>query len=97
MAEEFAQSFNDADKVVLAEIYSAGEKPIEGVSSQLILDSMPKGIDVRYIKDREDIINYLEKTVEPGDIVLTLGAGNVWSIGVDLVERLKKQNSRATL
>ena len=97
LAEEFAQSFNDADKVVLAEIYSAGEKPIEGVSSQLILDSMPKGIDVRYIKDREDIINYLEKTVEPGDIVLTLGAGNVWSIGVDLVERLKIQNSRATL
>lgn len=93
LAKEFAQSFNDADRVVLAEVYSAGEKPLEGVSTQLILDYMPKDIDVRYIQERAEIINHLVKIVEPGDVVLTLGAGNVWSIGVELVERLKKQNT----
>ncbi|MFZ7104953.1 MAG: UDP-N-acetylmuramate--L-alanine ligase [Peptococcaceae bacterium] len=90
LAKEFAQSFSQADILILDEIYSAGEKPIPGVSTQLIVDRLAPGDKAHYIKNRSELINYLLTIVEPGDMVLTLGAGNIWRVGIDLIGELQK-------
>ncbi|MGI6225455.1 MAG: UDP-N-acetylmuramate--L-alanine ligase [Peptococcales bacterium] len=88
LAKEFAQSFTVADKLILDEVYSAGEKPIPGISTQTIVDYLAPGIDVEYFKERQSLLNYLVSYVLPGDLVLTLGAGNIWQVGVDLANIL---------
>jgi UDP-N-acetylmuramate--alanine ligase len=84
---EFCYAFTDADKVVLMDIYPAGETPIEGINSENLL----KGIkntnkDAEYIKDRDDILISLKKELKEGDTLLTLGAGDVWKIGEDFLK-----------
>jgi len=88
---EFTQAFGDADCLILADIYPAGEDPIEGVSSQVLRDSLV-GLgqkNVLYIPAFDDIVDHLQAIVRPTDAVITLGAGNVWKIGEALAARLK--------
>lgn len=89
--KEFGESFTDADIIIINEIYAAGESPISGVSAKLIIDAIPncEGRPVYYFKTTEEITDFLYETAEPGDLILTLGAGNIWSVGANLVERLK--------
>ena len=88
--DEFVTAFYDADILILTDIYAASEKPIEGVSS----DALARAIrrhgqkDVTYIADRDAISGHLAGIVQPGDIVLTLGAGNIWQAGEALLEQL---------
>jgi len=91
LAKEFGQSFTLADKLILDEVYSAGEKQITGVTTQNIVDNLPAETDVTYLKEHKDIIKYLASIVKPGDLVLTLGAGSIWRVGVDLVDILLKE------
>jgi len=91
LAKEFGQSFIMADKLILDEVYSAGEKLIPGVTTQNIVENLPAETDVAYFKEYKDIMNYLASIVKPGDLVITLGAGNIWRVGVDLVDILLKE------
>lgn len=88
---EFGESFSDADVIVINEIYGAGEKPIEGVTAELIVDAVKnhENTTVYYFKTLEEITDFLSETAEPGDLILTMGAGNIRKVGVDLVERMK--------
>jgi len=88
---EFALSFGEADQVILMDIYAAGEEPVSGVSSQVLCDSMSVDghCQVSYIPDPDGIVDHLVGIVRSGDIVMTLGAGNVWMIGEMLAKRLK--------
>lgn len=82
---EFGTSFKAADKVKLLEIYPAGEKPIPGVTSQLIyktIKNCSKNVD--HYADTEILI----KQLKPNDIVLTLGAGNVCKIGDEILKKI---------
>jgi UDP-N-acetylmuramate--alanine ligase len=84
---EFIDAFTDADKVVLMDIYPAGEKPLPGVNSELLF----KGIkdtnkDIEYITDRDQILNYLDSELGESDTLLTLGAGDVWKIGEEFLK-----------
>ncbi len=90
-ALEFGKSFDYASQTILTSIYPAGETPIPGVSSQLILDSALQhgNQNIQLIPDREKINDYLMELIEPGDLVIFMGAGDIWKIGEDLVERLK--------
>ena len=81
LLKEFGSAFSDADVLVLTDIYSAGEKPIEGVT----------GEDVSYIPNIEGIAEYLVDFVEDGDLVITMGAGNIYTVGEELVEMLKRR------
>ncbi len=95
---EFSTAFSDADILFLLDIYPAGEKPIDGVSSALLADAIrAKGKEVYYFSDRgsekNDISGFVEellKTLREGDVVLTLGAGDVYKISDALAERLKE-------
>ncbi|HNV46758.1 MAG TPA: UDP-N-acetylmuramate--L-alanine ligase [Spirochaetota bacterium] len=88
--DEFGQAFADADELFLTEIYPAGEEPIEGVSSALIRDSIRKHDtrEVRIIGRFEEIAPTLAAAAREGDIVLTLGAGDIHKAGRQIVEAL---------
>lgn len=87
--QEFGQSFQEADKIILNSIYAASEKPIPGVTAQLIVEEIRKqGKEVLYLEDQRDIVEYLAQECQPGDLVLTIGAGNIWTVGPSLLSRL---------
>ncbi|MDD4334842.1 MAG: UDP-N-acetylmuramate--L-alanine ligase [Desulfotomaculaceae bacterium] len=93
LGERFGEAFKDADIIIVSELYSAGERPIEGISAQTIVSAIKKhdGREVVYLPTKTEILNLLVQTVSPGDMVLTMGAGDIWSVGVDLVDRLKER------
>ena len=80
---DFCQVFEPADMLLLTEIYPASEKPIPGVNGQ----SLAQGIrqisktDVTYFQDVDAIVKVLPAIVRPGDVLLTLGAGNITTVG----------------
>ncbi|MBI1910976.1 MAG: UDP-N-acetylmuramate--L-alanine ligase [Deltaproteobacteria bacterium] len=91
--KEFLSSFNDAEKLILTEVYAAGEEKIAGVSGE----ELYKGIrgyghkDVSYVPDINNIPSYLESIIAPGDMVITLGAGDIWKMGIKFLESLKSK------
>lgn len=91
LMDEFSSSFKDADSLILLDIYSAGEKPIKGINSATLLDRIKKTGHSRvlYAEDKEDAIGHLISNMTRGDILLTLGAGNVWKIGDEILNKLK--------
>jgi UDP-N-acetylmuramate--alanine ligase len=93
--DEFGQSFGQADEVFLTEIYPAGEQPIEGVTSQLIKESIARhrGSATDIVSRIEDLPGRVARSVRENDIVLTLGAGDVYKIGGRLLEELRRVRS----
>ena len=90
LREEFARSFYDADVVLLADIYAASEDPIEGVHSKGLAEEIERfgHRNVRYIGGIEQGKQALLDAVQPGDLVLTLGAGSVWRPGEEFIEAM---------
>ncbi|MFN3739130.1 MAG: UDP-N-acetylmuramate--L-alanine ligase [Thermodesulfovibrionales bacterium] len=96
---EFSTCFGDADILFLMDIYPAGERPIEGVRTGVIYESIIqrsnseksglRSSSIFYISDREELIKTVKKKLKEFDIVLTMGAGDVWKIGEELIKRLK--------
>jgi len=88
--EEFGSSFFDADELVLTDIYPSREKPIEGVTGALIADTAKQfgHRNVHYIKDKNELPAYLNKLVRDGDMVITMGAGDVYFYGEQYAELL---------
>ncbi len=89
--DEFARSFNNADVLLVTEIYAASEDPIEGVTAETLIDAIKRygHKDVRYAGGVEKAAGLLLEESRPGDMVITLGAGNVFRAGEELVEMLK--------
>ena len=87
LMESFYSSFNDADQLFLLDIYGAGEKPIEGIHSQ----KMAQGIrefghkNVDYIEKVDILVPHLQNSLQSGDVILTLGAGNIGELAHKLV------------
>ncbi len=91
LIQEFGQCFGAADHVVLTEIYAANEEKMEGVSSQAIAEAMPAGSSVEFIAQKSKIADKLVPQLEPGDLVVTMGAGDIYTVGKELLSRLKKE------
>ncbi|TAL23817.1 MAG: UDP-N-acetylmuramate--L-alanine ligase [Nitrospirae bacterium] len=91
LIDEFAPCFADADVIYLMDIYPAGEKPIEGINSNVLFDRIKKTghTDVVYFSDREKLVENLLLRLRQGDVVFTLGAGDVWKIGEEILKRLR--------
>ncbi|MEW6189027.1 MAG: UDP-N-acetylmuramate--L-alanine ligase [Actinomycetota bacterium] len=91
LSREFADAFEDADLVILTDVYGAGEEPIPGVSGKLILEAVlqsdPKS-QVAYLPTKSEAKRFLASIVEDGDLVLTMGAGDIWIVGQELLESL---------
>jgi UDP-N-acetylmuramate--alanine ligase len=89
---DFSSSFRDADSLVVLDIYPAGEEPIECVTSEKLVEKIVSAghRDALYKEKKEDAVNHIAGKAAEGDIVLTLGAGNVWKSGEDIIERLRE-------
>jgi UDP-N-acetylmuramate--alanine ligase len=88
---EFGGAFADADRVVITDVYGAGEQPVPGVSGKLVADSVCArlpGRPVAYLPHRDELLSYLASAARPGDVLLTLGAGDISSVGDELLARL---------
>jgi UDP-N-acetylmuramate--alanine ligase len=95
---EFSRAFHDADKVVVCDIAAAGEKPIDGVSSEVVVKNARDAghKDITYVAKREDVAAWLDGHAKPGDIVITLGAGNIQLTCNEVIALLEKRLGAAT-
>ncbi len=91
LMDDFAGCFYGAERVYVLDIYPASEPPIPGITTQRLIARMRElGFDrARYAPSEAMLIEELASTVEPGDLVLTIGAGSVWKVGEALAEVLR--------
>ncbi len=91
--EDFLSSFNDADKLILTDVYPAGEEEIKGINGTALYNGIKRygHKDVEYIPDLTQVAPHLDSVVHAGEMVITLGAGDVWKAGEGLMELLKKR------
>ncbi|MCA1687079.1 MAG: UDP-N-acetylmuramate--L-alanine ligase [Actinobacteria bacterium] len=95
--KEFGEAFTAADAVLVTEVYGAGEMPQPGVNGKLIVDAICETRNhpvVYYIPQQDDIPRVLRDVSESGDVVLTLGAGDVSRAGEELLDLLENRTSR---
>ncbi len=88
---EMGAALADADVVVVTDVHSAGEAPIPGISGKLIADAASEGRapgDVLYVSTREELMSVLGSLLAPGDLCLTLGAGDLTHLPDDLLQML---------
>ena len=91
---EFCNCFADCDELILTDIYAASEAPIPGITSEALAEGVRKalGKEVTYISRLAKAEEYLEAKAEAGDLILTVGAGDVFKVGEELVRELERKN-----
>lgn len=88
--QDFLAAFYDADTLILTDIYAAGEDRIDGVEAKGLFEGIREygHKDVIHIPDKGKIVDHLLGVVVPGDMVITLGAGDIWQVSEEMVKRL---------
>ena len=91
--QEFGRSFLNSDIFICTDIYPAREEPIEGVTGKLIADAAQSfgHKNVLYVENKNDIVKTLNNLKKDGDIIVTMGAGDIWKFGEKFVEGLNKK------
>ena len=88
--DDFVDSFENTDELILTDIYAAREKDVYNISSYKLFMKMKNKYpdrEIYYIKDFDDIVSYLRKSSKEGDIIITMGAGDVYKIGDMLLKK----------
>jgi UDP-N-acetylmuramate--alanine ligase len=91
LAREFAQALSAADAVAIADVYPARERPLPGVTGKLIVDALAEvrpGMPIGWTPSVEDGARFLARRARPGDVVVTVGAGDVDRVAPLLLEAL---------
>src|SRR3972149_3700544 len=90
LLRDFSASFYQADVVIVTEVYAAGEAVIPGVSGRQIAEgALERGHrNVTFVKDKEAVPDLLLPVLRPGGLVITMGAGDIWQIGEEIMRRL---------
>ena len=94
LKDEFADAFVDADVIFFTDIYSAGEKPIEGIDGKLIPEIVKAKFpdkEVYYVENVNDLPEKLYDFLRPHDMFITMGAGNIYTAGEKLIELIKEK------
>ncbi len=93
LLEKFFEAFDEADQLALLPIYPAGEKPLAGVDVQQICHGIRdrQTVDVEMVEGLRDAKDFLLEAVQPGDLVITLGAGDIWKVAPDFVRHLRER------
>ena len=95
LANDFADAFAQADKLILIDVFPAGEMPIPGVTSKMLADLVAErhpGKRVLYAPDRATLMGYLDAEVEEGDLLITMGAGDVTQVGPEYLDHVAEAN-----
>jgi len=90
LMDDFALSFGAADRLYLLDVYAASEPPIEGIDSKALLSKIRDigSVKADHVPDRKELVSTLLSQLGPGDVVLTLGAGDVYKIGEEILKEL---------
>jgi UDP-N-acetylmuramate--alanine ligase len=98
LMDEFAHAFQGADTLFVVDIYAASEQPIPGVTGESLAQRIrdASGQNTRYVASFADAVETITRIAEPGDMILTLGAGSVYQLGPMILERLHLQQPAAT-
>ncbi len=92
LAKEFGKAFDSSDAVLITRIYAASEPPIPGVNEKLIVDAVKSqgrsGLIIHHVPELSFVPEFLKERVRPGDVVLTLGAGDIWRTGDEILAQL---------
>ena len=93
LRKEFGSCFKGADVLILTDIYAASEEPIPGISGRTIVDEVKAqtGVDAVYIEKLADIAPWLEQNRRKGDLIITMGAGNIYTVGETLADGFKHE------
>lgn len=96
LMDEFARSFHQADSVFVLDIYAASEKPMEGVSAEVLVENIRRSghRGVSYVGGMEQAVKAVVAVAEPGDAVITLGAGSIWQAGDKVLSLLRGESAR---
>ena len=97
LLEQFGTAFADADTVTILDIYAASEKPIPGITAERVVEAIQKlgKKNARYISSFAEAAHELSALAENGDMILTLGAGNVSQLGPEILEQLKSRRAKS--
>jgi UDP-N-acetylmuramate--alanine ligase len=90
-ADEFGAALGLADQAVVLDVYAAREDPEPGVTGRLVADAVP-GERALFLPDRTQVAPLIARIAEPGDVVLTMGAGDVTALGPQLVEAVRRRH-----
>lgn len=94
MMEEYLKAFNDADKIIIADVYAAGEKPIENANSDTLVRSLKSlNLAVQKLDNEKDLANQINVLATSGDVVVFLGAGSITKWAYELPRQLKEIRS----
>jgi len=95
--EEFGKAFLLSDVLVVTDVYPAREEPIQGITGELIANAAKQfgHKEVYYVPDKKNIPEKLETIVKEKDIVVTMGAGDIWKFGVEFLKVLEKKKERS--
>jgi UDP-N-acetylmuramate--alanine ligase len=95
LMDDFARCFDGCERVYVMDIYPASEPPIPGITSQRLIERMREmGFDrARYAPSAQAVIQEVLTETQPGDLILTIGAGNVWKVGEVLAVELRKRTA----
>jgi UDP-N-acetylmuramate--alanine ligase len=93
--DEFTRAFYQSDVLLVLPIYPAGEDKIEGVTGEALGEAIKAHghKDVHFVKTMREAVEQLRRIVRAGDLVLTLGAGDVWKVGVELMKQLSSPSA----
>jgi UDP-N-acetylmuramate--alanine ligase len=91
--KEFGKSFFDSDLLIVTDIYPAREEPVPGITGELIVSKAKEfgHKEVFYIPRKEEIIPFLSRILRENDLVITIGAGDIYKVGENLISALKKK------
>ena len=94
LLDEFGASFCASDFVIITDIYPANEAPIEGITGMRVYDKIKELTPERRAKflPKAEILENILKIIQPGDLIITLGAGDIVKLSDALAEKLKKRN-----
>jgi UDP-N-acetylmuramate--alanine ligase len=95
LMEEFANAFTDADSLFVLDIYAASEKPIEGITAEVLAQRIREkcGKPVEYVSSVADAVGAATNVAQNGDMILTLGAGSISQLGPMILEKLSDRPS----
>ena len=94
LMEEFSRAFTHADEVIIHTIYAPpGEKPIPGVSAEKLAElvKVNSNPNTKFLETQEQVVQYLLEQIKPGDLLITMGAGDIWRVAHRYMELLKKK------
>ena len=94
--DDFGRAFFNADVLVITDVYPAREEPIQGVTGELIANAAKEfgHKQVHYVPEKKDVPAYLMTITRAGDMVITMGAGDIWKFGEAFIELRKKGTAR---